>query len=67
MPTTTAFGRRTHDYDFSITAIAEPDKPVILPENVLINTKLRGISTQGGSSARQRGSLSPAPRGTARC
>lgn len=42
-----AYGRRTHDYDFSITALAEEGKPVQLPEDVLISTKLRGIPTQG--------------------
>lgn len=42
-----AYGRRTHDYDFSITAVAEEGKPVELPESVLISTKLRGIQTQG--------------------
>ncbi|HOA71992.1 MAG TPA: DUF4861 family protein [Phycisphaerae bacterium] len=42
-----AYGRRTHDYDFSITARAEPDKPVVLPDSVLVKTQLRGIPTQG--------------------
>lgn len=42
-----ADGRRTHDYDFSITARAAEDKPVILPEHLLISTELSEIPTQG--------------------
>jgi hypothetical protein len=42
-----AYGDRTHDYDFSITAVTEQDKPVRLPESALLHTKLRGIPTQG--------------------
>jgi len=41
-----AFSQRTHDYDFSITAIAEKDRPVVLPDNGVTSTKLRGIPTQ---------------------
>lgn len=41
-----AFGRRTHDYDFSITARAEEDKPVILPDDGVTRTTLRDIPTQ---------------------
>jgi len=41
-----AFGRHCHDYDFSITAVAEKDKPVQLPENMVAGMKLRGIPTQ---------------------
>jgi hypothetical protein len=41
-----AFGRRTHDYDFSITAIAEENQSVILPADGVTSTKLRGIPTQ---------------------
>ncbi len=42
-----AHGERTHDYDFSITAVAEKDRPVQLPEDTLIRTHLRGVPTQG--------------------
>ena len=41
-----AYGRRTHDYDFSITARAPEDRPVILPADAITSTKLRGIPTQ---------------------
>ena len=41
-----AYGRRTHDYDFSITAVTEKDKPVKLPGNLTRSMKLRGIPTQ---------------------
>lgn len=41
-----AFGRRTHDYDFSITAVAPADQPVRLPENGVTSTKLRGLPAQ---------------------
>ncbi|MDM8005283.1 MAG: DUF4861 family protein [Phycisphaerae bacterium] len=41
-----AYGRRTHDYDFSITARAPDDRPVILPADGTTSTKLRGIPTQ---------------------
>jgi hypothetical protein len=41
-----AFGQRCHDYDFSITAVAEKDRPVQLPENMVAGMKLRGIPTQ---------------------
>lgn len=41
-----AYGRRTHDYDFSITAIADEDQPVILPSDGVESTTLRGIPTQ---------------------
>jgi hypothetical protein len=42
-----AYGRRTHDYDFSITTHAAPDKPLSIDPKLLISTKLRGILTQG--------------------
>ncbi|HOW69435.1 MAG TPA: DUF4861 family protein [Phycisphaerae bacterium] len=42
-----ASGRRTHDYDFSITAVAEKDKPVKLSGAVTASMNLRGIPTQG--------------------
>jgi len=42
-----AYGRRTHDYDFSITAVADDDKPLLLPPELAESTKLRGIPTQG--------------------
>jgi hypothetical protein len=41
-----SFGRRTHDYDFSITAYSEGDDLVKLPEDGTTNTILRGIPTQ---------------------
>jgi len=41
-----SFGRRTHDYDFSITAIAEGDKQVKLPADGITNTRVRDIPTQ---------------------
>ncbi|MGQ9651812.1 MAG: DUF4861 family protein, partial [Phycisphaerae bacterium] len=41
-----AYGRRTHDYDFSITARAPEDRPIMLPADATISTKLRGIPTQ---------------------
>lgn len=42
-----AYGRRTHDYDFSITAVSDPDHPVRLAADQLLTTKLRGLPTQG--------------------
>lgn len=42
-----AFGQRTHDYDFSITAYADSDKLVTIPPELLESTRLRGIPTQG--------------------
>jgi hypothetical protein len=42
-----AYGRRTHDYDFSITARAPEDHPIIVPADAMTSTKLRGIPTQG--------------------
>lgn len=41
-----AHGRRTHDYDFSITAVVEEGKPFKLPGSATRNMKLRGIPTQ---------------------
>ena len=41
-----AFGRRTHDYDFSITAYADADKPLKLPADAIGNMTLHGIPTQ---------------------
>ncbi len=42
-----AHGRQNHDYDFSITAHADENKPVTIPPDLLESTKLRGIPTQG--------------------
>ncbi|MBI4581536.1 MAG: DUF4861 family protein [Planctomycetes bacterium] len=42
-----AYGDRTHDYDFSITAVAEDGKPVTLAPDDLASTTLRGLPTQG--------------------
>ncbi len=42
-----AHGRRTHDYDFSVTAIAPEGKEVPLPPESVESTTLRGIATQG--------------------
>lgn len=42
-----AYGKRTHDYDFSISAHSEEGKPVKIDPSMLINTQLRGITTQG--------------------
>ncbi|HSW47427.1 MAG TPA: DUF4861 family protein [Phycisphaerae bacterium] len=41
-----AFGRRTHDYDFSVTAYADADKPLKLPADALESTTLHGLPTQ---------------------
>jgi len=41
-----AWGRRTHDYDFSITVITEKGRPVRLPDRVVKGMNLRGIPTQ---------------------
>ncbi len=41
-----AHGRRPYSYDFSITAYADPDRPLHLPPEVLESTTLRGIPTQ---------------------
>jgi len=41
-----ACGRRTHDYDFSITAIVEEGESVELPLDGVTGTKLCGIPTQ---------------------
>ncbi len=41
-----AFGRHTHDYDFSITARAARDDPVRLPDAIVKGMTLRGIPTQ---------------------
>ncbi|UCD27708.1 MAG: DUF4861 family protein [Planctomycetota bacterium] len=51
-----SFSRRTHDYDFSITTVAEDNDLVGLPKDGVINTKIRGIPTQSWlqrDSARQ--------------
>jgi hypothetical protein len=42
-----AYGKRTHDYDVSVTAIAEEGKPVKVAPGMLISTTLRGLPTQG--------------------
>ena len=42
-----AVGRRTHDYDFSITAVADPGKLIELPADVSERHTLRGLPTQG--------------------
>lgn len=42
-----ASGRRTHDYDFSITAHADEKSPITIPADLLESTTLRGIPTQG--------------------
>lgn len=41
-----AYGRRTHDYDFSLTCVTETDNPLRLDPDVVRNTILRGIPTQ---------------------
>ncbi|MBN1492388.1 MAG: DUF4861 family protein [Phycisphaerae bacterium] len=41
-----AYGRRAHDFDFSITAIVEDDDPVRPPAAMLAGKTLRGIPTQ---------------------
>lgn len=41
-----AFGRRTHDYDFSITAYTDPDKKLKLPAEAIKGMTLHGIPTQ---------------------
>lgn len=42
-----ACGDRTHDYDFSLTAVAPKDRPLRLAPGDTESTKLRGIPTQG--------------------
>lgn len=42
-----AGGRRAYDYEFSITALADEDKLVKIPPEMLESTRLRGIPTQG--------------------
>jgi len=41
-----AWGRRTHDYDFSVTAIMDGEQRLQLPEHMLKGATLRGLPTQ---------------------
>jgi len=41
-----AYGRRPYNYDFSITAYADPNHLLHLPPEVLESTSLRGLPTQ---------------------
>jgi len=42
-----AYGKRTHDYDFSVTAVAEEGKQLKVDPGLLTSTTLRGLPTQG--------------------
>ena len=42
-----AYGRRTHDYDFSVTAVAAEGRPITIDPGLLTSTRLRGRPTQG--------------------
>lgn len=41
-----AYGRRTHDYEFSLTCVTEKDAPLRLQPDIVRNTTVRGIPTQ---------------------
>lgn len=42
-----SYGERTHDYDVSVTAVAEEGKPAKIDPGLLTSTTLRGLPTQG--------------------
>ncbi len=62
-----AYGTRTHDYDFSITAVADDDKLLTLPPDMTESTTLVAFPRRAGSAATRPASSSSTPPGRANC